>query len=43
MRRVKTKDFWLNLPRNGRIAASTFIPKKEKANLRKAVEAEGAI
>jgi radical SAM superfamily enzyme YgiQ (UPF0313 family) len=43
LRRVKTKDFWLNLPRNVRIAASTFVPKKEKTGLRKAVEAEGAI
>ncbi len=42
-RRVKTKDFWLNLPRNMRIAANTFVPKKEKTGLRKAVEAEGAI
>ena len=43
MRRVKTKDFWLNLPRNMRIAMRTFVPKKEKTGLRKAVEAEGAI
>ena len=43
MRRVKTKDFWYNLPRNVRIASRTFIPKKEKTDLRKAVEAEGAI
>jgi len=43
LRRVKTKDFWLNLPRNMRIAANTFVPKKEKDGLRKAVEAEGAI
>ena len=43
MRRVKTKDFWLNLPRNMRIAANTFVPKKEKDGLRKAVGAEGAI
>lgn len=43
MRRVKTKDFWLNLPRNIRIALSTFIPQKEKVGLRKQIEAEGAI
>lgn len=43
IRRVKTKDFWMNLPRNARIAANTFVPKKEKTNLRKVVEAEGAI
>jgi len=43
MRRLKTKDFWLNLPRNIRIALNTFIPQKEKVGLRKQVEAEGAI
>jgi radical SAM superfamily enzyme YgiQ (UPF0313 family) len=43
MRRLKTKDFWMNLPRNMRIALNTFLPKKEKSDLRKAVEAEGAI
>lgn len=43
MRRLKTKDFWLNLPRNIRIALRTFVPKKEKTGLRKQVEAEGAI
>ncbi len=43
IRRLKTKDFWLNLPRNIRIAMRTFVPKKEKTGLRKAVEAEGAI
>ena len=43
MRRMKTKDFWLNLPRNMRIALRTFVPKKEKTGLRKAVEAEGSI
>ncbi len=42
-RRIKTKDFWFNLPRNMRIALRTFVPKKEKTGLRKAVEAEGAI
>ncbi len=42
-RRVKTKDFWLNLPRNIRIALRTFLPKKEKSGLRKQIEAEGAI
>ncbi len=42
-RRVKTKDFWLNLPRNIRIALRTFLPKKEKTGLRKQIEAEGAI
>ncbi|MBX3014573.1 MAG: cobalamin-dependent protein [Caldilineaceae bacterium] len=43
LRRLKTKDFWINLPRNARIAMRTFVPKKEKTALRKAVEAEGAI
>jgi anaerobic magnesium-protoporphyrin IX monomethyl ester cyclase len=43
IRRIKQKDFWLNLPRNVRIAMRTFVPKKEKTELRKAVEAEGAI
>ena len=43
MRRIKTKDFWLNLPRNIRISLSTFIPQKEKVGLRKQIEAEGAI
>ncbi len=42
-RRVKTKDFWLNLPRNIRIAMRTFLPHKEKTALRRQVEAEGAI
>jgi anaerobic magnesium-protoporphyrin IX monomethyl ester cyclase len=43
IRRLKTKDFWLNLPRNLRIAMNTFLPKKEKTGLRKQIEAEGAI
>jgi radical SAM superfamily enzyme YgiQ (UPF0313 family) len=43
IRRIKTKDFWLNLPRNMRIAFNTFLPKKEKTGLRKQMEAEGAI
>ncbi len=43
IRRAKTKDFWLNLPRNVRIAMNTFLPKKEKTGLRKQMEAEGAI
>jgi len=43
IRRLKTKDFWWNLPRNVRIAARTFIPKNEKDGLRKAIEAEGSI
>ena len=43
IRRLKTVDFWANLPRNVRIALRTFLPKKEKAGLRKQMEAEGAI
>ncbi len=43
IRRLKTKDFWMNLPRNMRIAMRTFLPKKEKTGLRKRVEAEGSI
>jgi len=43
IRRLKTKDFWVNLPRNVRIALRTFLPKKEKTGLRKSIEAEGAI
>jgi radical SAM superfamily enzyme YgiQ (UPF0313 family) len=42
-RRLQSKDFWFNLPRNARIALRTFVPKKEKTGLRKAVEAEGGI
>jgi len=40
LRRLKTSDFWFNLPRNARIALRTFVPKKEKSGLRRAVEAE---
>jgi anaerobic magnesium-protoporphyrin IX monomethyl ester cyclase len=43
IRRLKTRDFWFNLPRNVRIAMRTFVPKKEKTDLRKQMEAEGAI
>ena len=43
IRRLKTTDFWFNLPRNFRIASRTFVPKKEKTELRKSIEAEGAL
>ena len=43
IRRMKTTDFWFNLPRNVRIASRTFVPKKEKTALRKSIEAEGAL
>jgi hypothetical protein len=33
VRRLKTSDFWFNLPRNARIALRTFLPKKEKRGL----------
>lgn len=33
MRRVQTKDFWLNLPRNLRIVRRTFFKKEEKTEL----------
>jgi len=39
-RRIKQKDFWVNLPRNARIAMRTFLPKKEKTGLRKQMQAE---
>ena len=39
-RRLKTRDFWANLPRNIRIALRTFLPKEEKTGLRKQMEAE---
>jgi len=42
-RRLKSRGFWLNLPRNLRIALRTFVPKAEKAELRKQVEAQGLI
>jgi radical SAM superfamily enzyme YgiQ (UPF0313 family) len=43
MRRLQTKDFWFNLPRNLRIARRTFFKKEEKTELRKAMEAQGSI
>jgi anaerobic magnesium-protoporphyrin IX monomethyl ester cyclase len=39
-RRIKQKDFWVNLPRNARFAMRTFLPKKEKTGLRKQMQAE---
>lgn len=43
LRRAQTKDFWLNLPRNMRIARRTFFKKEEKTELRRAMEAQGSI
>jgi radical SAM superfamily enzyme YgiQ (UPF0313 family) len=41
MRRLQTRDFWFNLPRNARIARRTFFKKEEKTELRRVIEAEG--
>jgi anaerobic magnesium-protoporphyrin IX monomethyl ester cyclase len=41
LRRLGSRGFWLNLPRNMRIALRTFLPKAEKTELRKQMEAEG--
>ena len=41
MRRLQSKDFWFNLPRNARIARRTFFKKEEKTELRQVMEAEG--
>lgn len=43
LRRVSTRDFWMNLPRNLRIARRTFFKKEEKTELRRAMEAQGSI
>ena len=43
LRRLKTSDFWVNLPRNARIALRTFLPQKEKRGLRRAVEVDTVI
>jgi hypothetical protein len=40
IRRLASKDFWYNLPRNMRIARRTFLPKAEKTELRRKIEAE---
>jgi len=39
MRAVSRKDFWMNLSRNLRLAWRTVIPRKEKTELRRAIEA----
>ena len=41
LRRVRSRGFWMNLPRNMRIALRTFLPKEEKTELRKQIEAQG--
>jgi len=43
LRRLQSKGFWLNLPRNIRIALRTFLPQAEKTELRKELEAEDLI
>lgn len=43
LRRLSSKGFWLNLPRNARIALRTFLPKAEKTELREQVEAQGLV
>ena len=40
LRRLSSKGFWLNLPRNVRIALRTFLPKAEKTELRKQIDAD---
>ena len=37
------KDFWINWRRTFKVAFNTLFPKKEKAELRKSVEAEAAV
>jgi anaerobic magnesium-protoporphyrin IX monomethyl ester cyclase len=39
LRTVRRKDFWLNFGRNARLAWRTVIPRKEKTELRRAMEA----
>jgi anaerobic magnesium-protoporphyrin IX monomethyl ester cyclase len=39
MRAMRRKDFWLKFGRNMRLAWRTVIPRKEKAELRRAIEA----
>jgi radical SAM superfamily enzyme YgiQ (UPF0313 family) len=38
-RAVSRKDFWLNFGRNARLAYRTVVPRKEKTELRRAMEA----
>jgi hypothetical protein len=39
LRAVRRKDFWLNFGRNMRMAWRTVVPRREKTDLRRAVEA----
>ena len=43
LRRLSSKGFWLNLPRNLRIVMRTFVPKAEKAELRREIEAQESL
>jgi len=43
LRRLGSKGFWLNLPRNVRIALRTFLPKAEKDELRAQIDADFAV
>jgi hypothetical protein len=38
MRAMQRKDFWTRFGRNARIAYRTIVPRKEKNDLRKAME-----
>jgi radical SAM superfamily enzyme YgiQ (UPF0313 family) len=42
-RRMATRDFWMNLSRNARIARRTFFRKEEKTELRQAMEVQGSV
>jgi anaerobic magnesium-protoporphyrin IX monomethyl ester cyclase len=39
MRAMSRKDFWINIGRNARIAWRTIVPRKEKTELKQAMEA----
>jgi len=43
LRRLGSKGFWLNLPRNMRIVLRTFVPKAEKTELREQMEMQGLV
>jgi radical SAM superfamily enzyme YgiQ (UPF0313 family) len=43
LRRLGSRGFWLNLPRNMRIAMRTFVPKAEKTELQEQMESQGLV
>jgi radical SAM superfamily enzyme YgiQ (UPF0313 family) len=43
LRRLGSRGFWMNLPRNMRIALRTFMPKAEKTELREQMETQGLV